>query len=210
MFNWKLNRIRYKLPNRPFAKTAKDNRMARLVDLDATVEETNTILESIDSEVSALSDAQPLYAEYTVSLADMNAGDAKVAFPALSPGSSYAWDKMILEASQSDVTVPSNGMIAIESNMGGAIIDGTFVNNEVGESDVNVRQVVPSVGVAQQLLDASYLSKYNAEALYQNGADRVTIAFIDDSLSTAAFTGGTSGSILIKFWYHIETNGSNL
>lgn len=47
MFDWRINRTNYRLPNRPFAKTNKDNRWARLVDINAIVDETNEILEQI-------------------------------------------------------------------------------------------------------------------------------------------------------------------
>jgi hypothetical protein len=47
MFDWRINRLNYRLPNRTFAKTFKDNRWARLVDINAVVDETNEILEQI-------------------------------------------------------------------------------------------------------------------------------------------------------------------
>ena len=49
---WRINRLLYKLPNRPFAKTAKDNRMARLVDLNLVVDEVNEIFEEIEEAIS--------------------------------------------------------------------------------------------------------------------------------------------------------------
>lgn len=51
--DWRINRVLYKLPNRPFAKTAKDNRMARLVDLNALIEDINEILEDIENTVGS-------------------------------------------------------------------------------------------------------------------------------------------------------------
>lgn len=49
--DWRINRILYKLPNRPYAKTAKDNRIARLVDLNLLIEDINEILEDIENTV---------------------------------------------------------------------------------------------------------------------------------------------------------------
>jgi hypothetical protein len=46
---WKINRLLYKLPNRPFAKTNKDNRAARLVDINFVVDEINLVLEEIEA-----------------------------------------------------------------------------------------------------------------------------------------------------------------
>ena len=46
---WRINRLLYKLPNRPFAKTNKDNRAARLVDINFVVDEINLVLEEIEA-----------------------------------------------------------------------------------------------------------------------------------------------------------------
>jgi len=56
--NWILSKFRDLLPNRPYGKTAKDVRPARLVDLDKLVDETNDIFSDIKNEITNLQ-AQP-------------------------------------------------------------------------------------------------------------------------------------------------------
>ena len=48
---WTINRLLYKLPNRPFAKTHQDNRAARLVDINFVVDEINLVLAEIEASI---------------------------------------------------------------------------------------------------------------------------------------------------------------
>lgn len=50
--NWILSKFKDLLPNRPYGKTAKDVRPARLVDMDKLVDESNTIFADIKNEVT--------------------------------------------------------------------------------------------------------------------------------------------------------------
>jgi hypothetical protein len=52
--HWFLDKIRDILPNRPYGKTAKDTRIARLIDLNKTISSLNLILADIEDSVNAI------------------------------------------------------------------------------------------------------------------------------------------------------------
>jgi hypothetical protein len=44
---WIIDKIRDILPNRPYGKTSKDNRMARLIDLNRVIDNINEVFEQL-------------------------------------------------------------------------------------------------------------------------------------------------------------------
>lgn len=52
---WSIQRLKDLLPNRPFGKTSKDNRVARLVDLDYVINSSNDIFSNIEAAIDAVS-----------------------------------------------------------------------------------------------------------------------------------------------------------
>lgn len=52
---WLINKIKDLLPNRPYGKTAKDNRMARLIDLNDTITSINSTFDEIETAINGLS-----------------------------------------------------------------------------------------------------------------------------------------------------------
>jgi hypothetical protein len=51
---WSIQRLKDLLPNRPFGKTAKDNRVARLVDLDYVINSSNDVFSNIEAAINAI------------------------------------------------------------------------------------------------------------------------------------------------------------
>jgi hypothetical protein len=51
---WSIQRLKDLLPNRPFGKTAKDNRVARLVDLDYVINSSNDVFSDIEAAINAI------------------------------------------------------------------------------------------------------------------------------------------------------------
>ncbi|MHA2085456.1 MAG: hypothetical protein ACXABD_17000, partial [Candidatus Thorarchaeota archaeon] len=48
---WSIDKLRYIFPNRPFGKTHKENRNARLVDVNAVISDINEVLVEIEAEI---------------------------------------------------------------------------------------------------------------------------------------------------------------
>jgi len=51
---WIIDKIKDLLPNRPFGKTAKDNRVARLIDLEYVVSSANEVFSQIETAINAI------------------------------------------------------------------------------------------------------------------------------------------------------------
>lgn len=48
---WSIDKLKYVFPNRPFGKTHKENRNARLVDVNAVISDINEVLVEIEAEI---------------------------------------------------------------------------------------------------------------------------------------------------------------
>jgi hypothetical protein len=50
---WSIDKLKYIFPNRPFGKTHKENRNARLVDINSVIEDLNSILEEVETDIDS-------------------------------------------------------------------------------------------------------------------------------------------------------------
>jgi hypothetical protein len=48
---WSIDKLKYIFPNRPFGKTHKENRNARLVDINSVIEDLNKILAEVETDI---------------------------------------------------------------------------------------------------------------------------------------------------------------
>ena len=120
--SWILNRIKDILPNRPFGKTAKDNRVARLIDLNQTIDSTNTILSEISNEIDSLNSGYIKGCGYKTNFKPGSVGP-KVSFRKES-GTAPTTYKDIIIPGELEITRGNGGggiyNIAVEPNYSGA------------------------------------------------------------------------------------------
>lgn len=225
MFNWKLNRVKYTLPNFQIGRTNKDNRNARLVDINAVVDSTNTILTEIDTEVSNLGDRVTAledwtYVEVPITETMLEAGGGNL-LPALSSRLQYyVLGDFILETNFVGAdgdwsgSVDADDLFVIGGNIGGASVNASFINTALpggeGDNRFNVVQLVPVPGfhIATALGEANVYS--NISSLNQAN-DTIRFAVVDGGTmggKPLTHTGTTPITMIAKFYYKIGTKGT--
>lgn len=205
MFNWEIDRVDFSLPNRPFGKTHKDNRMSRLIDLDRMAQNVNTVLASIDTQVSTMEDSLAnsgyTYTERLVTATELTNMESVYVelLPALTGNNYYVFDTVIAEYTNNAFPGHANPNTT-DFYIAGARVSTELLLQAGGTSIATIRNFDTQI-ITSDVPDTAYINSSNVISSLQAP---LMFARVGEVLQAS------TGTMLVKMWYKIETLGSNL
>lgn len=192
---WSIDKLKYILPNRPFGKTHKENRNARLVDVNAVISDINEVFAEVETELGNS------YTKETVVFGptELNAFSSTnklVLKEAAGVGKFYNLEKLVfrLKAGPSSYNFSASTALHVFLNGGGAIYSS--ISTEIITLRDNAVAIVYPQG--SRVLNVAGVDLATTSIGLENSTIELGLA------TTGTTCSGGDGTLYVDVYYRIE------